>query len=898
MPDLPSGTVTFLLTDIEGSTRLIHQLKDAYTDALVECRRIVRAAVEDRGGREVSTGGDAIFAAFTSARDAVSAAITAQRRILVHPWPGGAAVLLRMGLHTGEADVVNTGYEGLDVHRTARICAAGHGGQILVSEAVRALVNRDLPEGVTLRDLGEHRLKDLSHADRLFQVIAPDLPAEFPPLRSLDARPHNLPLQLTSFVGRAHEITELRHLLRERRLLTLTGPGGVGKTRLALRLAVEEVDGRPDGVWLVALAALTNPEFVLQTLAAALSLREVPGRPLLATLLDYLRAKQLLLVVDNCEHVIAACAEVTEAITRACPNVHILTTSREPLGVPGEAVWPVPFLSLPDARSTHSPEQLRHYEGIELFLERAAAAQREFGLTHRNASTVAAICRRLEGIPLAIELAAARMRTMSVEQIAARLDERFQILSGGGRTVSPRQQTLRGALDWSYDLLSPHERRLLSRLSVFAGGWTLEDAEAVCAGDGLEARDILDLLGQLVFKSLVLVDAQEADFRYRLLDTVREYSAEKLQQSGDAADLRMRHLNRYLSLAERAEPELTGAEQTAWLKRLEAEHDNLRTALGWSAAEPRCRQDGLRLARALSQFWYVRGHVSEGRTWLEAALAGNPDASPSLRAKALAAAGLLACRQGDYDSGAGLCTQSLAAFRALGDVSGAAQALYALAMIAESQGRYDPAQALLAESLSLGRQAGDKRRLAVCLNSIGEVARCQEDYETARRSYEESLALSRELQDARTIAITLGNLGHVALYLGDAARAASLFGEALSLARQLMYKLGIAEYLAGLGGVAAAEGRHDRAARLLGAAQEVLTLLGALLRPPDRAEYDRSIAAARAGLAPEAFAAAWADGTSMTLEHAVDYALQTHAPGGAAYQAGEHRSPQSDPSAT
>jgi predicted ATPase len=768
-------------------------------------------------------------------------------------------------------------YVGLDVHRTARICAVAYGGQILLSLTTSTLIEDGPPPGVGLRSLGQHRLRDLQQPERIFQVLHPDLPNEFPPLRSLDAFPNNLPRQLTSFIGREREIAEVKRLSSTTYLLMLTGSGGCGKTRLALQVAADLIDVYADGVWLVELAARAEPELVPQAVASALGLREVPGRPLQAILLDYLRTREVLLVLDNCEHLVTACAELAEALMRSCSRIRILATSREPLGVRGETVWRVPSLSLPEPRQMPSAEHLMQYEAIRLFIERATAVQPTFTLTLQNAGIVATVCRRLDGIPLAIELAAARMRALSLEQIAARLDERFTLLTGGSRTALPRQQTLRGTLDWSYDLLSHKERALLRRLSVFAGGWTLEAAEVVCSDDGVEAQDILDLLTQLVFKSLVLMDAQEGDVRYGLLETVRQYGRSKLDESGEAASVRTRHLNWYLRLAERAEPELIGADQSLWLDRLGVEHDNLRAALEWSKVEESDGESGLRLARALWQFWYVRGYFSEGRGWLEAMLSHSRDASASVRARALAAAGFLACRQGDYDGSIRLSTESLALFRELGDLSGMGQALYALGMVAESQSDYERAKTLFIESLTMGRQVGEKRRMAVSLNSIGEVARCQDNYEAARASYEESLSLMREVKDKRGIAITLGNLGHVALYQGDNERAAKIFREALGLARQLVFKLGIAEYLAGLGGVAATEGRHQRAARLLGIAEEVLSLLGALLRPPDRAEYERSITATHAGLNDAAFAAAWAEGKAMTLDHAIEYALSTQA---------------------
>jgi len=883
MPRKPSGTVTFLLTDIEASTDLLQRLvDDRYVGVLADHRRLLRAAVAEEGGEEIGTQGDAVLFVFPRARDAVAAAVTAQQAILKHPWPEGVTPRVRMALHTGEPISAGDEYVGLDVHRADRICAAGHGGQILLSLTTNALVKDSLPPGVDLLDLGRHRLKDLQQPETIFQVVHTDLPAEFPPLRSLDAFPNNLPRQLTSFVGRAREIVEVKRLLSTTALLTLTGPGGCGKTRLALQVAAELIDEYADGVWLVELAGLIEPALVPHSVATALHLREGPDRTVHAALRQYLETRELLLVLDNCEHVVAACAEMAEALVRSCPRLRILATSREPLGVGGEIVWRVPPLSLPGPQGEPSVRSLLQYEAIRLFVERTTAVQPGFPLTPQNASAVATVCRQLDGLPLAIELAAARTRALSVEQIAARLDARFRLLTGGSRTASPRQQTLRGALDWSYDLLSQKERGLLRQLSVFAGGWTLEAAETICSGEGVEPQEILDLLIQLVLKSLVLADAREERVRYRLLETVREYARDRLIESGNAAALQKRHLDWYLQVAEKAEPELTGADQRIWLDRLEVEHDNLRAALESSKVDESHSDVGLRMAAALRHFWNVRGHFTEGRSWLEAMLSRAPDAPAAVRAKALAGAGFLASRLGDYDGSITLCTDSLSLFRQLGDLSGISQALFFLGVTAVAQRSYERAKTFFMESLALSREAGNKRRMGIALNSIGEVARCQGDFDAARASYQESLALKREVGDTYGSALTLGNLGYVALHQRDYDAATALFTEALSIGRPLMSKVGIAVHLAGLGGVAAAKGEYERGARLLAAAENLLNLLGASLEPSDRDEYDRSIAATRSGLGATAFAAACAKGKTMTLDQAIDYALGSAEPAGPA----------------
>ncbi|HEV2235327.1 MAG TPA: adenylate/guanylate cyclase domain-containing protein, partial [Ktedonobacterales bacterium] len=595
-----------LFTDIEGSTRLLQQQGSARYAALrAEHQALLRAAAVAHGGHEVDSQGDSFFVAFATAEDALLAAAAAQRALAAHPWPVEAVVRVRMGLHTGAPQLDGDRYVGLDVHRAARIAAAGHGGQVLLSEATGALVASMLPEGIALRELGRHRLKDMPQPERIFQVLMPELPADFPPLNVLDGHRHNLPVQLTSFIGRERELAELRPLLRESRLLTLTGPGGTGKTRLSLWLAADALESFADGAWLVEMAPLADPALVPHTVAAALGAREQPGRAMLDVVLDFLRAKSLLLVLDNCEHLIAACAQLAETLLRAAPGVRILASSREALGVAGETTYRVPSLALPEPEEPRGLEALAANDCVRLFVIRAAAAQPAFHLTATNAPAVARIGRRLDGIPLAIELAAARTRVLPPEQIAARLDDRFRLLSGGSRTALPRHQTLEALIEWSYLLLTEPEQVLLRRLSVFAGSWTVETAQDVC-GEGLGA-DVLETLAHLVEKSLVEPEAPNgrAEGRFRLLETIRQYARDRLQESGEAALIRDRHLTCYIRFAEEAEPHLRRAEQMEWLERIEREHDNLRAALAW-ALESGTNDRALELAGALAYFWTLR----------------------------------------------------------------------------------------------------------------------------------------------------------------------------------------------------------------------------------------------------------------------------------------------------
>ncbi len=872
MTSLPTGTVTFLFTDIEGSTHLLQQLGDHYADVLVKYRRLLRSVSQENSGHVVDTQGDSFLIAFPRAKDALGSAVEAQRSIVGNQWPQEVSVRVRMGLHTGEPLRAETGYVGMDVHRAARICAAGHGGQILLSETTRALIAEDLPREVTLRDLGKHSLKDLAYPQHLFQVIAADLPGDFPPLKSLSTLPNNLPRQLTSFIGREREVTEVRQLLSARYLLTLTGAGGAGKTRLALQVAAELLEEYADGVWVVELAALSDPALVPQMVASVFSVCEEPGRKLTETLLDHLRGGSFLLVLDNCEHLLPACAELASTLLRGCPTLRMMATSREALGIEGETAWRVPSLSLPDLQRLPPVEHMQHYEAVRLFIERARASVPSFAMTNQTARTVAQVCVRLDGIPLAIELAAARVRVLGVEQIAERLDDRFQILTGGSRMAIPRHKTLRAAMDWSYDLLSDAQRALLRRLSVFAGGFTLEAVESICSGKGIDTQDVLDLLTSLVDKSLVTAEAQERVARYEQLETVRRYAGERLLESNETGLIYKLHRDWFLALAERAEPELRGRNQAVWLNRLDVEYNNLRVALNWSKTETDASDAGLRLASALWLFWDMHAYYTEGREWLEGMLSRR-GGTPVRRAKGLNGAGVLAYRQGDYERVSALCTEALAICEEHGDKWGRALSLHYLAHVGQSQGDHAHAEEMMENSVALYRDLGDKWGLALSTNCLGDVARSQRNYEKAAALLEESLALSRQLGDKWITALSLHNLGHVMQHQGNSRQATVLFRESLNLTRELGFKMVTIMSLAGLAGATASDVQPERAAKLLGAADALITAIGVRLEPADRPDFDRNVAEVRARLSQEAFASAWAKGQAMTLEQTIEYAL-------------------------
>lgn len=828
MAGLPAGTVTFLFTDIEGSTALLQHLGDqGYAARLAEHHAILCAAFEAGGGQVVDTQGDSFLVAFGNPRDAVLTAAAIQRALHGHPWPDGAPIRVRMGVHTGEPTLAGGRYIGIDVHRAARIMAVGYGGQILLSHATRDLINGNAPDGLTVRDLGEHRLKDLVRPEHIFQIVIPDLPAEFPPLKTLDLVSNNLPVQLTTFVGREREIDHVKRTLSEARLLTLTGAGGSGKTRLAVQAAADVIDRFEHGVWLIELAPLADPALVVQAVATTFQVREAAGRSLLDLLVDYLRSKSLLLVLDNCEHVAAACAQLADTLLRRCPNLRILATSRATLGVAGETTYHVPPLSRPDPKRIQSLEELQRFEAVQLFVERSVRSQPRFALTDANAKAVAEICHRLDGIPLALELAAARVKMLTVEQIATRLTDRFRLLTGGSRTGLQHHQTLRATIDWSHDLLSDGERLLLRRLAVFAGGFTLEASETVCAGDGVEPFAVLDLLTNLVDKSLVVTEESDDGVRYMLLETIRQYGLEKLEASGETPGVRARHLQWFLELAERAEPEFHGSDQSSWLDRLELEHDNLRAALDWTASRAQDAEVRARFAAALHRFWSMHGHLTEGRAWLEGAIKDDGlDAAPReemspARAKALYGAGVLAFDQGDYARAQALLERHLAHARGRDDNVSAARALNHLALIHRTRGEYREAVALLEESQALCRAAGQKWVLAQALHALALTVRRLEDYNRATALLEASLPLWRETGDKSGLAKSLAGLGVVARLRGDFTKARTLHEESLAIYRELGHKREVADALLSLGTVARNEGDYSRAAALY---QECLTL--------------------------------------------------------------------------
>jgi predicted ATPase/class 3 adenylate cyclase len=914
MAELPSGTVTFLFTDIEGSTVRWEQQPEAMQAALVRHDALVRAAIVEHGGHVVKTMGDAFHAAFSRAPDAVAAAMDAQRRLQAEAWGEIVSLPVRMSLHTGAAQERDGDYYGNVLNRAARILSAGHGGQVLLSQATYDLIRDEVPEGTKLIDLGEHRLKDLTRPERIFQLVAPDLPSEFPPPKSLEGHRHNLPVHPTVLLGRDKELVQIRELLSrdDVRLVTLTGPGGTGKTRLSLEVAADLIDSFTDGVFFVALAPITHADLVAPTIAQPLGIRELGGRSILDGLREYLRDRRLLLVLDNFEQVLPA-ATVVADLLGCCPHLKILVTSRAVLHLRGEREYAVPPLALPDPTSRVSSESIEQYGAVALFVQRAREVKRDFELTVENTATIAAICLRLDGLPLAIELAAARIKLLPPDALFRRLERRLPLLSGGARDLPARHRTLRDAIAWSYDLLTEIEQRVFRRLSTFVGGFTLEAAEAVCDAEHPQLGDVLDCIGSLVDQSLLRQwdHGPNQEPRFGMLETIREYALEHLEGSGESGTILRRHAEFFLAFAEKADRGLRTAEQGTWLARLESEHGNLRGALAWghAQADPEL---ALGLAGGLALFWYLHGHIAEGRSWLDGALAVS-GGSAAARGKVLAGAGQLAMRHAEFDRASELLDEGLSLYRASGDAWGMGWCYSQIATVARARGHYERAATLFEESARLFRATGDTWGIAWAVGShaimatqLGDFRRAtallQESLEADRRIgnwlfharglttlglvehglgnharaeslLNESLGRLRDLGDTWGVARALEGLGRVAQVRGDHGRAESLYKEGLALYRNLGHRLDMTGCLDALAGAAVSQGDLLRAGRLLGAADAIRAEIGTRPRPAQLNEREQTLAAVCAELGDQGLATVTAEGRAMTLDEAVAYAL-------------------------
>ena len=931
MGTLPTGTVTFLFTDIEGSTKLAQEHPDAMPDLLARHNEILDRAIQARNGFVFQIVGDAFCVAFHHANDAATAALDMQRGLFTEAW-SPAPIKVRMGIHTGAAQLVEgnsreskySGYSTLAL--TQRIMSAGHGGQILLSQSTRDLVKDELPEKAELRDMGERRLKDVLQPQRLYQLTVPDLPSVFVPLNTLESFHHNLPAQLTSFIGREKEISEIKKLVDANRSVTLTGSGGAGKTRLSLQVGAECLGQFSHGVWFAELAPVADPALLSQTLLAIFKLREDAHRAPLDVLIDYLRQKNILLILDNCEHLIEACARLSEVLLHACPKLYILASSREALGIAGEVAYRVPSLAIPDSNHSLSLEKLLEVESIRLFTERAVTLKPDFELTKDNASFVAQICSRLDGIPLAIELAAARVKVLTPEQIAARLDDRFRLLTGGSRTALPRQQTLRSMIDWSYSLLTEQEKTLFRRLAVFVSGWTLEAAESVCADeeqDGILPHDILDLLTRLVDKSLVTTEEVMGETRYHRLETIRQYSREKFFESNEVESIRKWHLNFFVRFAEAADQGLKGRDQIIWGNRVAIEQDNLRAALEWGLNKD--PYSALRIAGAANLFWTAGGYSAEGFRWTQQALElFEKNFAPNgvtveqgrvARARALRGLTRLYLSLGDNANAKRVAEESVALYRQNSDRRGLSFALVVLAYPLEFLGERVQAEAVLQESYAIARAEGDvyvtcrslnrlarvimdlhhdldlsqgyveeslrsareaglRSQEAEALDVLGLIAIHRNDHNEARSRFKESSSVYQEIGATFNVVLEKSNLAHLERKFGNHADALEYYRETIVAFRDIGQTGAVLHQLECFGFIALAQNQNERALQLFAAANRLREQGNRPMTPDEQIYFDGRLTILREQMDLIQFDSIWSKGHAMTMEQSIEFALE------------------------
>jgi len=929
MSSLPSGTVTFLFTDIEGSTKLSQEYPDEMPALLARHNEILDQSIKNHNGYVMRIVGDSYSAAFHNVRDAVDSALEAQNKLDKEAW-SPAPIKVRMGIHTGAAkptdDSENPEYDGYaTLALTQRVMSAGHGGQLLISQAAHDLLAGNLPESAKLINMGEHNLKDIVQIQRIYQVNAPDLPSEFPPLKTQKIKNHNLPVKLTTFIGRERELVEAKKRLNEAKLLTLIGPGGTGKTRLSVQLGGDQLALYPDGVWMIELAPLADPALITQTIASVFGLRESPDRPLIELVTDYLRAKSALLILDNCEHLIDACARIAESLIQACANLKILASSREALGVSGETTYRVPSLSLPqDLGGLKDLTGLMDYESIRLFVDRASAANPNFKLTKENASSVAQVCRRLDGIPLALELAAARARVLSVEQIAERLDDRFRLLTGGARTALPRQQTLRALIDWSYDLLSDPEKALFRRLAVFVGGWTLEAAESVCSGEGVESYEVLDLLAQLVDKSLVYTEEIRGTVRYHRLETIRQYAREKLFETNEAPDVRNRHLDYFIQLANWDDKVLNPLNQWILIKGLEFDNDNIRSALSWAVDSQPLKAMELFTWEVVMGLWIMRGYAKEARDWCDSILAkagtlpvagGEPDKGQTrLFANTWNRLAQALMNLGDHQASRDAAEKSIELARSIDEQQIHAEGLASLGIGALYSGDPEYALKVTKESIEICNRMDYQRELAWATNTMIHIYNFlgdKEQKEKYQAQYRELLKKAGVPEDSAEIEMSLaekvldegdaeGSLIHLDKVIsilaerGDKYRLMGFqtdfahilrnqgnFNEALTIYRRTIlmwqdfgHRAAVAHQLECFGLIAMTEDQSTRAVKLFSSAGALREVSDSVRTPTEQKEFEEAKSKLQEGLGAADFDNAWKEGQTMTMEQAIEYALK------------------------
>jgi len=910
---LPTGTVTFLFSDIEGSSQRWEQHREAMKAAVARQEQLMNAAITSQGGYVFKTFGDAFCAAFATAPQAVAAALEAQRALAKEDFSRVGGLRVRMGLHTGYAEERNADYFGPAVNRVARLMSIGHGGQVLLSGSTRELAHGDLAAGVSLIDLGSHRLRDLTEPEEVWQLKIEGVPADFPPLRSLDALPNNLPIQRTTFVGRDQDVAAVKELVSRHRLLTLVGSGGVGKTRIAMQVAADLLDHYPDGVWFADFAPITDPELVSSVIARVLGMSQQEGKRVDESIPPWLKRKRLLLILDNCEHVLEPVAALAASIIGTAPEVRIVNTSRQVLDISGEEVFRVPSLDVPHTVEDLTAAAAGRFGAVALFVDRARSVDKSFTLGNDTAPIVADICRRLDGIPLAIELAAARVKVLSVPNLAQRLNERFKLLTGGGRDVLPRQKTLGALIDWSYDLLTPQEQILFLRLGIFAGGFALEAATRVCGGGGLDEIEILDLLTSLTDKSLVVADTSGKQERYHLLESTRAYALDKLVGKGERDALARRHGEYFRDQANAADDRFGMSSTLAWFEEVELELDNYRAALEWSLTQEHDPLLGGEIAAALNQLWFRHGLAVEGRYWIERAMQhASLTENAQVMARLLRAQAILESGRQKFEA----AERAVQLHESVGDRHGAARTRVQLAFGLFQTGRLDEATAALSQSQPVLEEYKDKKGIASCLLQRGHIASSRGDIAEARDQYAQTLAIAKALGDEIGTGVALASIGELEFMDGhpeealravtealamdlrhgvdvyniamsncnaagyrlalndlDGARASAR--EAIKFARKVQGGLTAAIALQHLAQATAMMGQSQRAAQLLGSVEAQFKELGYTREPTEQWGYEKLMAALLEQLSEAEVERLRAEGAAWPGDQAVEEALKT-----------------------
>lgn len=804
----PTGTVTFLFTDIEGSTKLAQKFHVSLQDALEKHHSILKETIESSNGFIFKSIGDAFCCSFQNPADAIKAAVDSQKKLIAKEWQD-TEIKVRMGIHSGNAEWSGSDYMGyITLARTARVMSVAHGGQILISNDAYKLSESESLNEISFRDLGERRLKDLVQPMNLYQILSPALPSDFPPLKTLDARPNNLPVQLTNFIGREKELLDIKKLLKSTRLLTILGSGGTGKTRLALQAAADLIDEFANGVYVSEMAAISDPFYITKVLIDSLQVKEKPGYSQEESLIDFLKGKEILIIIDNCEHLIYECAKLTGRILQNCPDLKIIATSREALNCIGEQIYRLPSMTVPENLNESNPEQITQYESVRLFIERALSVNINFRVNNDNAPALAGICSRLDGIPLAIELAAARIRVMSVEKIFERLDDRFTLLTGGNRTSLPRQQTLKALIDWSYELLTVNEKILWNRLSVFNDGWTMNSAEEICSDEIISKNEIPDLLIHLADKSIVIYD--DSKDRFRMLETIRQYGSVKLIENNNEAGIHLKLVNYFKSISAFEKFRSENKSFTVWMNTLDTEHNNILSAIEW-LLKNRMFEMCSEIVKELGNFWNTRGHILTGSKIIQDLLESRSEISKSNMTILYSESGNLLRAQGIFEKAKESYEKCLELSLELDNKIQIANALLGLGNVEAQSGNFEKAGRFFKKSLAVSRECNFSSGITFSLNNLGNVSLVLGDLKQAEKYSMESLEINRKSGNKRDIAFTLDTMSNILVELGNYDLSLKYLEECLALTKEIGDKSGIAFALNNMSGIYHRKGNNEQA---------------------------------------------------------------------------------------